>query len=177
MKATQKIIVLTTKNLAVHPQARKAFLVWQQFRPALDQANLCGLDEYYGKPIRLCALNDRYLFFNDFALVDEILKGDQNGRRLCLVIPESLSDIQRLAWCEVIYLSRLSVHHPSLFKALQQAPRQMICELMGINSLTVAGYCKFAGISQNAFEYQQCKMARDLPMLGLPKNMNWMGDN
>lgn len=45
---------------------------------------------------------------------------------------------------------------------------------MNIERLTVDHYCQFAGISQSAYEYQQCKVAKDEAMLGLQKSMSWM---
>ena len=176
LKATQKLLVLTSQNLRVHPGAKSAFMVWQQHRLPLLRPQLASLDDYYRQPLRLCAVEDSYQFFNTFARIDEVMKLETRYRQPCLIAPESSHDIKRLAWCEVLSLSRFNgVDHPMLFKAIyQNSPKQLICELMGVNRLTVASYCQFAGINQSAYEYQQCKVANDEAMLGLPKNLNWM---
>ena len=176
LKATQKFLLLTSQNLRVHPDAKSAFMVWQQYRLPLRLPQLASLDDYYRQPLRLCAIGDSCQFFNTFAHIDEVMRLEDKYRQPCLIAPESSHDIKRLAWCEAIGLSKFSgVNHPMLFKAIyQNSPKQLICELMGVNRLTVASYCQFAGISQSAYEYQQCKVANDEAMLGLPKNLNWM---
>lgn len=176
LKATQKLLMLSSKNIQIHPDAKTAFMVWQQHRSPLMRPRLASLDNCYRQPLRLCAVEDGYQFFNAFARIDEVMRLEDEYRQPCLITPESSHDIKRLAWFEVIYLSRFSgVDHPMLFKAIyQNAPKQLICELMDIHRLTVASYCQFAGISQSAYEYQQGKAANDEMMLGLHKNMNWM---
>ncbi|MCG3873088.1 hypothetical protein I3257_09675 [Psychrobacter sp. Ps7] len=96
----------------------------------------------------------------------------------CLITPESIKDIQQLAWMEVIDLIFLKdAHHPDLFKALKgTAPRSVICQLMGIRYLTIKGYCRFAGISQSSYEYMQCKFELEERVIGIPQNMNWLSD-
>ncbi|MGO3640577.1 MAG: hypothetical protein ACTJFK_01305, partial [Psychrobacter sp.] len=65
--------------------------------------------------------------------------------------------------------------HPEFLKALStSAPKSIICELMNIDRLTIENYCRFAGINQSAYEYQQGKAVNDEVMLGLHKNMDWM---
>lgn len=176
LKATQKLLLLTTNNLKVHPDAKPAFMVWQQYRLPLRLPQLASLDNYYRQPLRLCAVEGSYQFFNTFARIDEVIKLENKYRQPCLIAPESSHDIKRLAWCEAIGLSKFSgVNHPMLFKAIyQNAPKQLICELMGVRRLTVANYCQFAGISQSVYEYKQGKVANDEAILGLPKNMSWM---
>ncbi len=176
LRSTQKLLVLSSKNLTVHPDARSAFMVWQQHRLPLRRTQLAGLDDYYRQPLRLCALKDSYQFFNAFARIDEVMKLETKYRQPCLIAPESRYDIKRLAWCETLNLSRFaSIDHPALLQAIyQNAPKQLICELMGVHRLTIASYCQFAGISQVSYEYQQCKVASDEAMLGLPNDMSWM---
>ncbi|MGP5347249.1 hypothetical protein ACTXLJ_11380 [Psychrobacter celer] len=177
LKPTQKFITFSKYNLVVHQDAQKALLIWHQFRPRIASINMASLDDYYRPPLRLVSKpNGAYYFFNEFRRIDRILTEEVSLRQPCLITAESLQDIKRLAWCEVLSLSRFNgVDHPMLFKAIyQNSPKQLICELMGVNRLTVASYCQFAGISQSAYEYQQCKVANDEAMLGLPKNLNWM---
>lgn len=176
LRSTQKLLVLNSKNLTVHPDASTAFMVWQQYRLPLRRPQLADLDDYYRQPLRLCALKDGYQFFNAFVRIDEIMRFEDSCRQPCLIALESRHDIKRLAWCEVLNLSRFAgVNHPALFQAIyQSAPKQLVCELMGVHRLTVSNYCHFAGISQSSYEYRQCKVACDEAMLGLPKNMNWM---
>ena len=177
LKPTQKFITFSKYNLVVHQDAQKALLIWHQFRPRIASINMASLDDYYRPPLRLVSKpNGAYYFFNEFRRIDRILTEEVSLRQPCLIAAESLQDIKRLAWCEVIELAfsrRMS--HPEFFKALStSAPKSIVCELMNIERLTVDNYCQFAGISQSAYEYQQCKVANDEAMLGLPKNMNWM---
>ena len=128
LKATQKLVVLTSQNLQVHPNAKSAFMVWQQHRLPLLRPQLASLDDYYRQPLRLCAVEDSYQFFNTFAHIDDLIRLEGKYRQPCLIAPESRHDIKRLAWCEVIGLSKFSgVDHPMLFKAIyQNAPKQLI---------------------------------------------------
>ena len=177
LRSTQKLLVLSSKNLTVHPDARSAFMVWQQHRLPLSRPQLAGLDDYYRPVLRLCVLDkDNYQFFNNFARIDEVMRFEDSWRQPCLIALESRHDIKRLAWCEVFNLSRFAgVNHPALFQDIyQSAPKQLVCELMGVHRLTVSNYCQFAGISQVSYEYQQCKVASDEAMLGLPNDMSWM---
>ena len=177
LKPTQKFITFNKSNLVIHQHAQKALLIWHQFRPRMRDINIDGLDDYYRPPLRLVMGKDStYYFFNEFRRVDRILTEEMNLRQPCLVAAESLQDIKRLAWSEVLELAfSRGIYHPEFFKTLCiSAPKIIICELMNIERLTVDHYCRFAGISQSAYEYQQCKVADDQAFLGLHKNMNWM---
>lgn len=177
LKVVQKLLILNSHNLRVHADAKVALMVWQQHRLPLLRPNLACLDDYYRPPLRLCALNkDTYQYFNAFARIDEVMMLETRYRQPCLISPESSHYIKRLAWSEVLGLSKFSgMDHPALFKAIDDnAPKQLIFELMGVHRLTVASYCQFAGISQSVYEYKQGKVANDEAILGLPKNMSWM---
>ena len=177
LRSTQKLLVLSSGNLTIHPDANTAFMVWQQHRLPLRRPQLAGLDDYYRLPLRLCMLDkDSYQFFNNFARIDEVMRFEDSWRQPCLIALESRHDIKRLAWCEVLNLSKFAgVNHMALFQAIyKNAPKQLICELMGVRQLTIASYCQFAGISQSSYEYQQCKVANDEVLLGLPTNMSWL---
>ncbi|MBK3393236.1 hypothetical protein IQ457_04650 [Psychrobacter sp. M9-54-1] len=177
LKPTQKFITFSKYNLVIHQDAQKALLIWHQFRPRMRGINIGGLDDYYRPPLRLVVGKDStYYFFNEFRRFDEILIEETSLRQPCLVAAESVKDIKRLAWSEVVELAfARGTHHPEFFKAISNsAPKSIICELMNIDRLTVDSYCRFAGISQSAYEYQQCKVANDEAMLGLPKNLSWM---
>ena len=177
LKSTQKFITFGKSNLVIHQDAQKALLIWHQFRPRMRGVNIGGLDDYYRPPLRLVIGKDStYYFFNEFRRINKILTEESSLRQPCLVVAESLQDIKRLAWSEVVELAfSRGINHPEFFKAISnKASKSIICELMNIDRLTVDHYCQFAGISQSAYEYQQCKVANDEVMLGLPKNMNWM---
>lgn len=177
LKPTQKFITFSKYNLVIHQDAQKALLIWHQFRPRMRGINIRGLDDYYRPPIRLITGKDStYYFFNEFRRINKILTEETSLRQPCLVAAESLQDIKRLAWSEVVELAfSREIYHPEFFRALNtNAPKSIICELMNIERLTVDNYCRFAGISQSAYEYQQCKSANDEAMLGLPKNLSWM---
>ncbi len=137
-----------------------------------------SLDDYYRPPLRLiCGTDVTYYFFSEFRRIDNVLREEVNVRQPCLVAAESLRDIKRLAWSEVVELAFLrGVYHPAFLTALiNNAPKSIICELMNIDRLTVDNYCGFAGISQSAYEYQQCKSIKEEKGLGLIKNMSWLG--
>lgn len=140
---------------------------------------MASLDYYYYRPpLRLViGENQTYYFFNEFRRFDKILIEETSLRQPCLVAAESVKDIKRLAWSEFVEMAfSRGINHPEFLKELSSsAPKSIVCELMNIERLTVENYCKFAGISQSTYEYQQCKVTNDQSMLGLPKNLNWMG--
>ena len=177
LKPNQKFITFSKSNLVIHQDAQEALLIWHQFRPRMRGINIGGLDDYYRPPLRLVIGKDSvYCFFNEFRRIYKVLTEEMSLRQPCLVAAESLQDIKRLAWSEVVELAfSREIYHPEFFKVLNtNAPKSIICELMNINRLTVDHYCRFAGITQSAYEYQQCKVAKDEAMLGLSKNMSWM---
>lgn len=179
LKPTQKFVTFDKSNLVIHQHAQKALLMWHQFRPRMRGINIGGLDDYYRPPLRLVTgKNSTYYFFNEFRRIDRILTEEISFRQPCLIAAESLQDIKRLAWSEVVELAfAREIHHLEFFKALSNsAPKNIICELMNIDRLTIDNYCRFAGINKSAYEYQQCKSVEEENVLGLPRNMNWIGE-
>ena len=177
LKPTQKFVTFIKSNLVIHKDAQEALLIWHQFRPRTRGINIGGLDECYRPPLRLVFGKDStYYFFNEFRRIDRVLTEEMSLRQPCLVAAESLQDIKRLAWSEVVELAfSRGIYHPEFFKVLNtNAPKSIVCELMNIDRLTVDHYCRFAGISPSAYEYQQGKAANDEMMLGLQKSMSWM---
>jgi len=177
LKPTQKFITFSKHNLLIHQDAQKALLIWHQFRPRMRGINIGGLDDYYRPPLRLITgKGSTYYFFNEFRRINKILTEETSLRQPCLVAAESLQDIKRLAWSEVVELAfSRGIYHPEFFKTLNtNAPKSIICELMNIDRLTIDHYCRFAGISPSTYEYQQGKAANDKVMLGLQKSMSWM---
>ena len=171
----QKLIVPSKSNLLVHSYAEKALCVWQRFKPEVTYINTQYVDKFYRPPLPLIDGGDNtFYFFNDFQNVNQVLRLE--GDYPCLITPESIKDIQQLAWMEVINLMFLKdIHHPDLFNALKStAPQSVICQLMGIRYLTIKGYCRFAGISQSSYEYRQCKFALEDRFLGIPQSMSWL---
>ena len=179
LKAGQKLINPSKDDLYVHPYARAALCVWQRLRPKAPYIDMKFLDNFYRPPLRLVeGKNDVFYFFNDFERVDQVLRFENDSDYPCLIIPESINDIQQLAWREVVSLIFLKgVNHPDLFKVLKNnAPQSVICQLMRIKYLTVKEYCRFARISQSNYEYQQCKFASEERVIGMPKSMDWLSD-
>lgn len=177
LKVGQKLVNPIKDELYVHPYARTALCVWQRLRPKTTYINTKFLNNFYRPPLRLVDGGDgAFYFFNDFQRVDQVLRFESNSDYPCLIIPESIKDVQQLAWMEVISLIFLKdIHHPDLFNALKStAPQSVICQLMGIRYLTIKGYCHFAGISQNNYEYQQCKFVLEDRVLGMPQSMSWL---
>lgn len=177
LKPTQKLVDLNKTKLLIHPQAESALSVWQRLRFSTSSINIEYLDNFYCPPIRVTKNSCNTLFFiNDFKRVDEILRLQSMDSYPCLITPESIKDIQMLAWAEVVQLVNLkNINHPDLFKALKQkAPSSVICKLMRIDILSVESYCKFAGIKKTNFEYQQCRKAIQNDVIGIPKNMDWL---
>ena len=162
LKPTQKFITFSKYNLVVHQDAQNALLIWHQFRPRMRGINIGGLDDYYRPPLRLVIGKDStYYFFNEFRRFNEILIEETSSRQPCLVAAESLRDIKRLAWSEVVELAfSRGINHPEFLKALSSsAPKSIICELMNIDRLTVENYCRFAGISQSAVSIRPSPIA------------------
>lgn len=177
LKPTQKLLTFDKRNLVIHTDAQKALAVWQQFRPRVASINMTRLNDYYRPPLRLVIdKNETYYFFNEFMRIDKVIREEPSLRQPCLVAAESLKDIKRLAWSEVVEMAfSRGINHPEFLKALStSAPKSIICELMNIDRLTIENYCRFAGINQSAYEYQQGKAVNDEVMLGLHKNMDWM---
>lgn len=176
-KPGQKLIDISKVNIVIHPHAEDALTLWQRFRSRNNQIDFFGLDKFYQPPLRLIEGNDSTLYFiNEFNKVDQILVSRSSDKYPCLVTPESIQDIQMLSWIEVLNLVfSKDVHHPQLFKALKKgAPKSIICNLMGVDGLTVNNYCSFAGITKTSFEYQQSKTAIEDSLVGLPMSMNWL---
>lgn len=178
-KPKKKSIDFNKVRLLIHPEVETALTIWQRFRPRRIVVDIPSLDKSYQLPLRLIERNDNTLYFiNDFARVDQVLASRSSCKCPCLIMPESIQDIQLLAWLEVVKLVySKGVNHPQLFKALKQAsPKSVICKLMGIDSLTVDNYCSFAGITKTSFEYQQSKISTDKGLIGLPMSMDWLVD-
>lgn len=177
LKPNQKLINLNRDKLLVHPQAEQALTIWQRLRYSSPSVNIRHLDKFYCPPIRVIKnSSDTYYFVNDFERVNALLRLRDVDSYPCLVTPESIKDIQMLAWAEVVQLVNLkNINHLDLFKALKQtAPSSVICKLMHIDVLTVKSYCQFAGISKACFEYQQCRRSIENDLIGIPRNMNWL---
>ena len=177
LKPSQKLIDLSKAKFIIHPHAEDALTLWQRFRSRNTEIDFFGLDKFYRPPLRLIAGNGSTLYFvNDFARVDNILISSSSDKYPCLITPESIQDIQMLAWAEVVKLVfSKDIHHPQLFKALKKmAPKSVIYKLMNIDSLTIDNYCSFANITKTSFEYQQSKTAIEDSLVGLPMSMNWL---
>lgn len=177
LKPNQKLIDLNKIKLLVHPQAEQALIIWQRLRLSSSSVSISHLDKFYYPPIRLIEKSSKtYYFINDFERVNNLLRVRDVDSYPCLVTPESIRDIQMLAWAEIVQLiNQKDINHPYLFKALKQAaPSSVVCKLMCIDVLTVESYCQFAGISRAGFEYQQCKKSVENGVIGIPKNMNWL---
>lgn len=178
-KPRQKLIVPCKSTLLVHRYAETALSVWQRFKPEPTYVNMECINKFYRPPLRLIEGGDNTFYFcNEFQRISQVLRLESDSDYPCLITPESIKDVQKLAWMEVINLTfSKDIHHPDLFNALKgTAPQSVICQLMGIRYLTIKGYCHFAGISQSSYEYQQCKFALEERVLGIPKNMNWLSD-
>lgn len=177
LKVGQKLTNPNKDYLYVHPYAKAALCVWQRLRPQTTYINMKFVDNFYLPPLRLVDGGDNaFYFFNDFQRVDQVLRSENDSDYPCLIIPESIKDVQQLAWMEVINLIFLKdIYHPDLFNTLKStAPQNVICQLMGIRYLTIKGYCRFAGISQSSYEYMQCKFALEERVIGIPQSMNWL---
>ena len=179
LKPRQKLIVPGKSNLLVHRYAETALSVWHRFKPEATYVNMEFIDKFYRPPLRLIdGGNNTFYFCNEFQRISQALKLESDSDYPCLITPESIKDIQQLAWIEVIDLMFLKdIHHPDLFKVLKStAPHSVICQLMGIRYLTIKSYCHFAGISQSSYEYRQCKFALEERVLGIPQSMKWLSD-
>lgn len=177
LKPNQKLINLDRDKLIVHPQAEQALIIWQRLRLGSSSVSIRYLDKFYCPPIRLIEnSNNTYYFINDFERVNDLLRVRDVNSYPCLISPESIKDIQMLAWSEVVQLINLKgINHPDLFKVLKQkAPSSVVCKLMRIEVLSVESYCQFAGIKRANFEYQQCRRSIENDVIGIPKNMDWL---
>ncbi len=177
LKPNQKLINLNRDKLLIHPQAEQALIIWQRLRLRSSSVSIRYLDKFYCPPIRVIKnSSDTYYFIGDFERVNDLLRVRDVDSYPCLVTPESIKDIQMLAWSEVVQLTNLkNINHIDLFKALKQtAPSSVICKLMRIEVLSVESYCQYAGIKKASFEYQQCRRSIENDVIGIPKNMDWL---
>lgn len=177
LKPNQKLINLNRDKLLIHPQAEQALIIWQRLRLSSSSVSIRYLDKFYCPPIRVIKnSSDTYYFIGDFERVNDLLRVRDVDSYPCLVTPESIKDIQMLAWSEVVQLTNLkNINHLDLFKALKQtAPSSVICKLMRIEVLSVESYCQYAGIKKASFEYQQCRRSIENDVIGIPKNMDWL---
>ena len=177
LKPNQKLINLNRDKLLIHPQAEQALIIWQRLRLRSSSVSIRYLDKFYCPPIRVIKnSSDTYYFIGDFERVNDLLRVRDVDSYPCLVTPESIKDIQMLAWSEVVQLTNLkNINHLDLFKALKQtAPSSVICKLMRIEVLSVESYCQYAGIKKASFEYQQCRRSIENDVIGIPKNMEWL---
>ena len=177
LKPNQKLINLNRDKLLIHPQAEQALIIWQRLRLRSSSVSIRYLDKFYCPPIRVIKnSSDTYYFIGDFERVNDLLRVRDVDSYPCLVTPESIKDIQMLAWSEVVQLTNLkNINHLDLFKALKQtAPSSVICKLMRIDVLSVESYCQYAGIKKASFEYQQCRRSIENDVIGIPKNMDWL---
>ena len=177
LKPNQKLINLNRDKLLIHPQAEQALIIWQRLRLRSSSVSIRYLDKFYCPPIRVIKnSSDTYYFIGDFERVNDVLRVRDVDSYPCLVTPESIKDIQMLAWSEVVQLTNLkNINHIDLFKALKQtAPSSVICKLMRIEVLSVESYCQYAGIKKASFEYQQCRRSIENDVIGIPKNMDWL---
>ena len=177
LKPNQKLINLNRDQLLIHPQAEQALIIWQRLRLRSSSVSIRYLDKFYCPPIRVIKnSSDTYYFIGDFERVNDLLRVRDVDSYPCLVTPESIKDIQMLAWSEVVQLTNLkNINHLDLFKALKQtAPSSVICKLMRIEVLSVESYCQYAGIKKASFEYQQCRRSIENDVIGIPKNMDWL---
>lgn len=177
LKPNQKLINLNRDKLLIHPQAEQALIIWQRLRLRSSSVSIRYLDKFYCPPIRVIKnSSDTYYFIGDFERVNDLLRVRDVDSYPCLVTPESIKDIQMLAWSEVVQLTNLkNINHLDLFKALKQtAPSSVICKLMRIEVLSVESYCQYAGIKKASFEYQQCRRSIEKDVIGIPKNMDWL---
>lgn len=177
LKPNQKLINLNRDKLLIHPQAEQALIIWQRLRLRSSSVSIRYLDKFYCPPIRVIKnSSDTYYFIGDFERVNDLLRVRDVDSYPCLVTPESIKDIQMLAWSEVVQLTNLkNITHLDLFKALKQtAPSSVICKLMRIEVLSVESYCQYAGIKKASFEYQQCRRSIENDVIGIPKNMDWL---
>ncbi|MGR3900139.1 hypothetical protein [uncultured Psychrobacter sp.] len=177
LKPNQKLINLNRDKLLIHPQAEQALIIWQRLRLRSSSVSIRYLDKFYCPPIRVIKnSSDTYYFIGDFERVNDLLRVRDVDSYPCLVTPESIKDIQMLAWSEVVQLTNLkNINHLDLFKALKQtAPSSVICKLMRIEVLSVESYCQYAGIKKASFEYQQCRRSIENDVIGIPKNMDWL---
>ena len=177
LKPNQKLINLNRDKLLIHPQAEQALIIWQRLRLRSSSVSIRYLDKFYCPPIRVIKnSSDTYYFIGDFERVNDLLRVRDVDSYPCLVTPESIKDIQMLAWSEVVQLTNLkNINHLDLFKALKQtAPSSVICKLMRIEVLSVESYCQYAGIKKASFEYQQCRRSIENDVKKKKKNMDWL---
>ena len=174
--ANHKFLIPSKVNIMVHPSAVSAHNVWLKFRPKKSSIKISDVDKYHKPPVRVIRGKDHYLYFNCFERVSQIFQDESKLSQPFIIIAGHDQQIVKMAWLEVLTLCFYrDINHVLLWQHLKKHCAQSILrELMNCNDLRTEDYCRFAGIDQHQYEYQQKLLVDETKDLGLEQDMSWL---
>lgn len=174
--ASHKFLIPSKANITIHPSAVSAHNVWLKFRPKKTAIKISNVDEYHKPPVRVIRGKDHYLYFDHFERMSQIFQDEPKLRQPFIIIAGHDQQIVKMAWSEVLTLCFYrDANHVLLWQHLKKYCAQgVLRELMNCDDLRVEDYCRFAGIDQRQYEYQQSSLADEIKELGLKQNTSWL---
>ena len=174
--AIHKFLIPSKVNIMVHPSAVSAHNVWLKFRPKKSSIKISEVDKYYKPLVRIIRDRDYYLYFDHFERMSQIFQEEFQLRQPFIIIAGHDQQIVKMAWSEVLTVCFYrDVNHVLLWQHLKKHCAQSILrELMNCDDLRVEDYCRFAGVDQHQYEYQQRSLVDEIKELGLEQDTSWL---
>ena len=160
--ARHQFLIPSKVNIMVHPSAVSAHNVWLKFRSKKSSIKISD--------------GNLYLYFDHFERMSQIFQEESKLRQPFIIIAGHDQQIVKMAWSEVLTLCFYrDVNHVLLWQHLKKHCAQSILrELMNCDDLRVEDYCRFAGIDQHQYEYQQSSLVDEIKELGLEQDTSWL---
>jgi len=174
--ARHQFLIPSKVNIMVHPSAVSAHNVWLKFRSKKSSIEISDVDKYYKPLVRIICDGNLYLYFDHFERMSQIFQEESKLRQPFIIIAGHDQQIVKMAWSEVLTLCFYrDVNHVLLWQHLKKHCAQSILrELMNCDDLRVEDYCRFAGIDQHQYEYQQSSLVDEIKELGLEQDTSWL---
>ena len=174
--ARHHFLIPSKFNITVHPSAVSAHNVWLKFRPKKSSIKISDVDKYHKPPVRVIRGKDHYLYFNCFERVSQIFRDESKLSQPFIIIAGHDQQIVKMAWSEVLTLCFYrDINHVLLWQHLKKYCAQSVLrELMNCDDSRVEDYCRFAGIDQHQYEYQQISLVDEIKELGLKQDTSWL---
>lgn len=174
--ASHKFLIPSKANITIHPSAVSAHNVWLKFRPKKNYIKISDVDKYHKPLVRIIRDKDHYLYFDHFERMSQIFQYEFKLNQPFIITIGHDQQIVKMAWSEVLTLCFYrDINHVLLWQHLKKyCAKGVLVELMNCDDLRVEDYCRFAGIDQHQYEYQQRSLANETKDLGLEQDMGWL---
>jgi hypothetical protein len=172
-----KKISFPKNSLIIHPTAVPAFSIWFEFfdkRNLQKQSYIAGYYQINPKLVSVKKEN-KYLFFENFSFIHYLNSLDPKPPIYAFIIPESLENIERCAWQEVMQLPFQSdINHEAFFQRVNStAPKMILKKLLGVEKFDKQRYVAFYGLNKDVFTYHRSKI-KAIERQKLPSIANWV---